>query len=126
MLNLTKIQVTHAHNYNRGCSLTSSYVIAYNTQLSSVHFSRSVISDSLRPHGLQHTRPPCPSPTPGVYSNSCPLTCVLLLSRNFKSRHVFQPLFLSLSHKSDVFQIGPPPSCWIRESSGRRPQPTYN
>ena len=30
------------------------------------------MSDSLRPHGLQHTRPPCPSPTPGVYSNSCP------------------------------------------------------
>ena len=32
------------------------------------------MSDSLRPHGLQHTRPPCPSPTPGVYSNSCPLS----------------------------------------------------
>ena len=38
----------------------------------SVQFSCSVISDSLRPHELQHTRPPCPSPTPGVYSNSCP------------------------------------------------------
>ena len=35
-------------------------------------FSCSVISDSLRPHGLQRARPPCPSPTPGVYSNSCP------------------------------------------------------
>ena len=35
--------------------------------------SQSVQSDSLRPHGLQHTRPPCPSPTPRVYSNSCPL-----------------------------------------------------
>ena len=32
------------------------------------------MSDSLRPSGLQHTRPPCPSPTPGVYSNSCPLS----------------------------------------------------
>ena len=42
-------------------------------QFSSVQFSRLVVSDSLRPHGLQHTRPPCPSPTPGVYSNSCPL-----------------------------------------------------
>ena len=40
----------------------------------SVQFSSSVISDSLRPHGLQHTRPPCPSPTPGVYPNSCPLS----------------------------------------------------
>ena len=40
----------------------------------SVQFSRSVVSDSLWPHGLQYTRPPCPSPTPGVYSNSCPLS----------------------------------------------------
>ena len=39
---------------------------------SSVQFSRSVLSDSLRPHELQHTRPPCPSPTPGVHPNSCP------------------------------------------------------
>ena len=36
-------------------------------------FSCSVVSDSLWPHGLQHTRPPCPSPAPRVYSNSCPL-----------------------------------------------------
>ena len=40
--------------------------------VSSVQFSHSVLSDSLRPHGLQHTRPPCPSPTHGVYSSSCP------------------------------------------------------
>ena len=39
-------------------------------QFSSVQFSRSVVSDSLRPHESQHARPPCPSPTPGVYSNS--------------------------------------------------------
>ena len=39
---------------------------------SSVQFSRSVMSDSLRPHELQHARPPCPSPTPGVHSDSCP------------------------------------------------------
>ena len=38
----------------------------------SVQFSHSVVSDSLRPHELQYTRPPCPSPTPGVYPNSCP------------------------------------------------------
>ena len=38
----------------------------------SVQFSRSVGSDSLRPHELQHARTPCPSPTPGVYSNPCP------------------------------------------------------
>ena len=43
-------------------------------QFSSVQFSRSVVFDSLWLHGLQHARPPCPSPTPGVYSNSCPLS----------------------------------------------------
>ena len=41
---------------------------------SSVQFSRSVVTDSLWPHGLQHTRPLCPLQTPGVYSNSCPLS----------------------------------------------------
>ena len=38
----------------------------------SLSFSLSVLSDSLRPHGLQHTRVPCPSPSPSAYSNSCP------------------------------------------------------
>ena len=42
--------------------------------ISSVQFSRSFVSNSLRPHGLQHARPTCPSPTPGAYSNSCPLS----------------------------------------------------
>ena len=41
---------------------------------SSVQFSHSVVSNSLWPHGLKHARPPCPSPTPRVYSNSCPLS----------------------------------------------------
>ena len=40
----------------------------------SVQFSHSVVSNSLWPHGLQHTRLPCPSPTPGACSNSCPLS----------------------------------------------------
>ena len=40
----------------------------------SVQFSRSVMSDSLRPHELQHSRPPCPSPTPGVHSDPRPLS----------------------------------------------------
>ena len=39
----------------------------------SFQFSHSVMSDFLQPHGLQHTRPPCQSPTPRVYPNSCPL-----------------------------------------------------
>ena len=42
------------------------------TQFSSVQFSHSVVSDSLRPHESQHARPPCASPTPGVYPSSCP------------------------------------------------------
>ena len=42
--------------------------------VSSVQFSRSVMSDFLQTRGLQHTRPSCPSPTPGVYSDSCPLS----------------------------------------------------
>ena len=65
-----------------------------------VQFSHSVVSDSLWPHGLQHARPPCPSPTPGVYSDSCPFSqwchstisscCPLLLSPSiFPSIRVF-------------------------------------
>ena len=42
--------------------------------LYSSQFSLSVVSGSLQPHGLQHARPPCPSPTPRAYSNSCPLS----------------------------------------------------
>ena len=49
-------------------------ICIYLLVFSSVQFSRSVMSDSLWPHGLQHAKFPCPSPTPGVYSNSCPLS----------------------------------------------------
>ena len=42
--------------------------------VSSVQFSCSVVSDSLQPHEPQHTRPPCPSPTPEVHPNPCPLS----------------------------------------------------
>ena len=47
----------------------------YPIQFSSVQFSRSVVSDSLQLHGLQHTKPPCPSPTPRVYSSSLSWWC---------------------------------------------------
>ena len=70
--------------------------------ISSVQFSRSVVSDTLQLHGLQHATPPCPSPTPGVYSNLCLssqsvmpsnhliLCCPLLLSPSiFPSIRVF-------------------------------------
>ena len=62
---------------------------------SSVQFSHSVMSDSLWPHALQHGRPSCPSPTPGVYSNSCPLSwwCQSTIYSSvipFSSQHIFQ------------------------------------
>ena len=44
-------------------------------------FSRSVVSDTLGPHGLQHARPPCPSPTPVVYSKLSPIELVMLSNR---------------------------------------------
>ena len=47
----------------KNCILFASFTVH---QLSSVQFSRSLVSDSLRPYGLQHARPRCPSPTPGV------------------------------------------------------------
>ena len=51
--------------------------------VSSVQVSRSVVSDSSRPRESQHARPPCPSPTPGVHSDSCPSSqwCHLILCR---------------------------------------------
>ena len=55
-------------------SLLHHIVLAKIRRTCSVQFSHSVVSDSSRPHGLQHARPSCPSPTPRVYSNSCPLS----------------------------------------------------
>ena len=54
---------------NRGCRY-----LFRSFPLNSVQFSHSVLSDSLRPHGLQHAGPPCPSPTPGVHPHPCPLS----------------------------------------------------
>ena len=72
-------------------------LLAKNNIFSSVQFSHSVVSDSLWPHGLQHARPPCPSPTPRAYSNSylfsrwypLPLHPLLLLPSIFPSIRVF-------------------------------------
>ena len=57
-----------SHEINRHLLLGRKVI----TNLSSVQFSHSVVSDSLQPHELQHARPPCPSPTPRVHSNSSP------------------------------------------------------
>ena len=58
------------------------FFIFLSVQFSSVQFSRSVMSDSLKPHESQHARPPCPSPTPRVHSDSCPSSqwCHLAIS----------------------------------------------
>ena len=50
------------------------YFCSFMYDLQSVQFSHSVVSDTLQPHELQHARPPCLSPTPGAYPNSCPLS----------------------------------------------------
>ena len=65
--------------------------------------SRSVVSDSLRPHGLQHARSPCPSPTPGACSNSCPSTrwCHPTLSHPLSSP---SPPAFNLSQHQGLFQ----------------------
>ena len=70
--------------------------------ISSVQFSRSVVSDSLRPHESQHARPPCPSPTPGVHPNPCPLSrwCHPTIS----SSTVPSPPALNLSQDQGLFQ----------------------
>ena len=69
---------------------------------SSVQFSCSVVSNSLQPHGLQHSRPPCPSPAPRAGSNSCPLSqwCHPTIS----SSVVPSPPAFSLSQHQGLFQ----------------------
>ena len=64
------------------CGLIGSH---YRMVISSVQFSRSVVSNSLRPHEPQHARAPCPSPTPGVHPNPCPLSqwCHPTISSSF-------------------------------------------
>ena len=62
----------HFKDINNSSKRRSEYFTNIRWIILSVQFSRSVMSDSLRPHESQHTRPPCPSPTPGVHSNSCP------------------------------------------------------
>ena len=56
------------------CNMAEFYYTFVTVQFSSVQFSRSVVSDSLWPHESQHGRPPCPSPPPGVHSDSRPLS----------------------------------------------------
>ena len=70
----------------------------------SVQFSHSVVSNSLWPHELQHTRPPCPSPTPRVHSNSCPSSrwCHLAISSSVVP---FSPQSLPASESFPMSQL---------------------
>ena len=85
------------------CCITRVYV-----QFSSAQFSRSVMSDSLRPHGLQHARPPCPSPTPRVHSDSCPVSwwCHPAISSSVIPFSSFpQPLLASESFNESTLRM---------------------
>ena len=66
------VQIGHYTDYK--CTSSPRLTFIYIPEPSSVQFSHSVVSDSLRPYELQHARLPCPSPTPGAYSNPCPLS----------------------------------------------------
>ena len=102
----------------------SMFVIVLFPKSRSVQFSHSVMSNSLQPHGLKHARPPCPSPTLGVYSNSCPLSrwchptilsSVVLFSSLLQSfpasgfLHISQ-LFISGDQSVGSFSFGISPS----------------
>ena len=74
---------------------------------SSVQFCHSVMSNSLQPHGLQHTRPPCPSPTPRVYLNSCPLSqrCHPTISYSVVPFSSLPSIFTSIRVFSDEYVL---------------------
>ena len=99
----------------------------HNGVFSSVLFSRSIMSNSLRPHESQHTRPPCPSPTPGIHSDSrpssqwchpaisssvVPFSCCsqsipASKSSNESTLHMRWPKYWSFSFKHHSFQRNP-------------------
>ena len=70
------------------------------------------MSDSLQPHGLQHARPPCPSPTPGVYSNSCP-------SSRWYHPTISSSVIPFSSHLQSLPASGSFPMSWFFASGGQ-------
>ena len=81
---------------------SSVYSLSLPFLLDNLQFSCSVVSDSLRPYDLQHVRPPCQSPTSGIYSNSCSLSCWCHPTIS-SSVSPSLPAF-SLSHHQGLFQ----------------------
>ena len=97
--------------------------------ISSVQFSRSVMSDSLRPHEPQHSRPSCPSPTPGVHPNPCPSSrwCHPTISSSvvpFSSCPQSFPASGSF-HVSQIFASGGQ-SIWVAASTSVLPMNTQD
>ena len=74
ILETKKRKSVTASTFSPSISDLLEFVYLKGVQFSSVHFSHSVVFDSLRPHEPQHARLPCPSPTPGAYPNWCPLS----------------------------------------------------
>ena len=81
-------------------------------QFSAFQFSHSVVSDSLRPHGLQNARLTCPSPTPGAYSNSCP-------SSRWCHPVISSSVILFSSCLQSFLASGSFPRSWLFASSGQ-------
>ena len=80
-------------------------------QFSSVQFSPSVVSDCLWPHGLQHTRLPCPSPTPRAFSNSCISSWWCLMLGKIESAMQINFICVVVVYKLNLVQLFAPP--WI-------------
>ena len=93
--------------------------------ISSVQFSCSVVSDSLRPHELHHVRPPCSSPFPGACSNSCPLSpwCHPTISSSVTSFSSFLQSFPASESvpMSRLFTFGSSQSTWASASASILP-----
>ena len=82
--------------------ITNSNQVVYIWSFSSVQFSCSVMSNTLGPHAMQHSRPPCPSPTPGVHPNPCPLSQWCHPPSHLLSSP--SPLALNLSQHQSLFK----------------------
>ena len=114
---------------------TIMYILFGIVMFSSVQFSCSVMSHPFRPHELQHARPPCPSPTPGVYSNSCPSSrwchpaissSVIPFSSCPQSLPVSGPFqWVNSLHEVDCFCFGSIPSFFLELFLHWSPEPNW-
>ena len=104
----------YSRDYSVIYSVNKHLLNTFYIQCHLVQFSHSVVSDSLRPHESQQARPPCPSPTPGVHSDSCPIL------------RVSEKLIFSMLHKEWGFPggaTGKEPTCQYRRHKRHRFDP---